>query len=106
MRSAWERRLCRSFMPALPKHCPVFWEGHCGEELSRAIGSTTADVVRRRCGSAAAAITATFTAPVSAHGSDGWSRVAGLALAINALAAGRIVMPPDNNAGGSANSSK
>jgi hypothetical protein len=42
VRSAWERRLCRSFMPALPKHCPVFWEGHCGGWASRVIGS-------RRC---------------------------------------------------------
>ena len=30
MRSAWERQLCRPFMPAFPRRCPVLWEGHCG----------------------------------------------------------------------------
>ena len=27
MRSAWERQLCRPFMPAFPRRCPVLWEG-------------------------------------------------------------------------------
>ena len=47
------------------------WEGHCGGWASRAIGSTTAGVVRCRCGSALVAITATFIVRVSVRGSAG-----------------------------------
>ena len=100
MRSAWERRLCRPFMPALPEHCPVFWEGHCGGWASRAIGSTTAGVVRCRCGSAAVAITATFIVRVSVRGSAGASLVVEPQRAINVPAVERIVMPPGSGGGG------
>ena len=103
VRSAWERRLCRSFMPALPERCPVLREGHwgrCGEPTYRLYNCRRCGVQVRIC---AAAITATFTARVSARGSAAASRSAAPARAISARRAGRTVMPPDNAVGGYVN---
>lgn len=65
----------------------------------RPIGSTTAVAVACRCGSAVAAITATFTAPGSARRFVVASRCVALRHVINARVAERIVMQPGNVAG-------
>ena len=103
MRSAWERQcagpLClpaRALSSASGGSC---W-GRCG---SRRTGSTTVSVVRSRCVSVNAAITAMCIAPASARGSAAASRNGGLRRGIRGAAAVRGGTPPGNAGGESGN---
>ena len=88
MRSAWERQcagpLCLPTRALSSASGGSRW-GRCG---SRRTGSTTASVVRCRCVSVNAAITATFTAPASARRSAAASRYGELRRGIRGAAGG------------------
>jgi hypothetical protein len=89
MRSAWERQcagpLCLPARALSSASGGSRW-GRCG---SRRTGSTTVSVVRFRCGSVNAAITATCTAPASARGSGAASRKGAVKRGISGAAAVR-----------------
>jgi hypothetical protein len=89
MRSAWERQcagpLCLPARALSSASGGSRW-GRCG---SRRTGSTTVNVVRRRCGFVSAAITGTCTAPGSTRGSAAGSRKGAPKRGISAAAAAR-----------------
>jgi hypothetical protein len=103
MRSAWERQcagpLCLPARALSSVSGGSRW-GRCG---SRRTGSTTVSVVRCRCVSVNAAITATCTARASAQRSVAASRNGRLRHATRGAAAVRGDTPPGNTGGESDN---
>ena len=85
------KRMGGSFMPPLPRRCPVLGEGeHWGRGDRRPTGSTTASAAVCRCAFASAATTVRSTVPGSVRGCVGASHCAERVRAISARCAGRV----------------